>query len=97
MIGGATATAGNLVFAGDTNGVLYGFDAASGQTRWQRRLPAGFGSAPIVYQIERREYLAIVTGGAVITLLHHLGPVGHTLIVMTLGGRRSPAQDRSAG
>lgn len=90
MIGGATATAGNLVFAGATNGVLYAFDAASGHTRWQRRLGASFGSAPVAYQVEGREYLAIVTGGAVITLLHHLGPVGHTLVVLTLGGGRSP-------
>ncbi|MBV9279253.1 MAG: PQQ-binding-like beta-propeller repeat protein [Chloroflexi bacterium] len=88
MIGGATATAGNLVFAGGANGVLYAFDAATGRITWRRSMGASFGSAPIVYRIDGKEYLAVVTGGAAVTLLHHLGPIGHTLVVLTLGGRQ---------
>jgi glucose dehydrogenase len=88
MIGGAVATAGNLVFAGGSDGVLYAFDARNGHICWQRNLRAAFGSAPIVYKIDGREYLAIVAGGAVETMLNHLGPIGGTLYVLTLGGRR---------
>jgi glucose dehydrogenase len=88
MIGGASATAGNLVFAGGSDGVLYAFDARNGHICWQRNVRAAFGSAPIVYMIDGREYLAIVSGGAVETMLNHLGPIGGTLYVLTLDIRR---------
>ncbi len=84
MLGGATATAGGLVFAGGANGILYGFDSRSGQIRWQRSLGAGFGSAPVVYAIGGREYLAVVSGGAAISAINQLGPVGARLVVFTL-------------
>src|SRR5919201_4243937 len=88
MIGGAASTAGNLVFAGGTNGVLYAFDARSGRVCWQRNMRAAFGSAPIVYMIDGRAYLAIVSGGAVVTMLNHLDPIGGTLYVLTPDIRR---------
>lgn len=84
MLGGATAT-GGLVFAGAVSGILYAFDAATGQVHWQRDLGAGFGSAPVVYAIAGREYLAVVTGGAAIAAINQLGPVGGKLYVFTLG------------
>ena len=83
VLGGATA-AGGLVFAGAVSGVLYAFDAASGQIRWQRDLGAGFGSAPVVYASGGREYLAVVSGGAAISAINQLGPVGGRIFVFAL-------------
>jgi alcohol dehydrogenase (cytochrome c) len=83
MLGGATA-AGGLVFAGAASGILYAFDSATGQVRWQRDLGAGFGSAPVVYAAGGREYLAVVSGGAAIAAINHLGPTGGRLYVFTL-------------
>jgi alcohol dehydrogenase (cytochrome c)/methanol dehydrogenase (cytochrome c) subunit 1 len=86
MLGGATV-AGDLVFAGSVSGILYGFDAATGAIRWQRDLGAGFGSAPVVYAIGGREYIAVVAGGAAIAAINQLGPVGGRLCVFTLVSR----------
>jgi glucose dehydrogenase len=83
MIGGALA-AGGLVFAGSTGGVLYAFAARTGRIRWQADLGAGFGSAPLAYEIAGREYLAVVSGGAAISAINHLGPLGAKLVVFTL-------------
>jgi alcohol dehydrogenase (cytochrome c) len=83
MLGGATV-AGGLVFAGSVNGLLYGFDTSTGAIRWQRDLGAGLGSAPVVYAIGGREYLAVVSGGAAIAAIDHLGPVGGRLYAFTL-------------
>jgi outer membrane protein assembly factor BamB len=91
MLGGATA-AGGLVFAGAVNGTLYAFDAATGQSRWQRDLGAGFGSAPVVYAVGGREYLAVVSGGAAIAAINQLGPVGGRLYVFTLAWGTAPAR-----
>lgn len=88
MLGGATAAAG-LVFTGAASGWLYAFDAATGAIRWQRDLGAGFGSAPVLYAAGGREYLAVVAGGAAISAINQLGPVGGRLVVFTLP-RRSP-------
>jgi alcohol dehydrogenase (cytochrome c) len=86
MLGGATA-AGGLVFAGAASGVFYAFDAATGQIRWQRDLGAGFGSAPVVYASGGREYLAVVSGGAAISAINQLGPVGGRMYVFALPER----------
>ena len=83
MLGGATA-AGGLVFAGSVSGILYAFDAATGQIVWQRNLGTGFGSAPVVYAVGGREYLAVVSGGAAISAINQLGPVGGRLYVFAL-------------
>jgi glucose dehydrogenase len=83
MLGGATV-AGGLVFAGSVNGLLYAFDTSTGALHWQRDLGAGLGSAPVVYAIGGREYLAVVSGGAAIAAINHLGPVGGRLYVFTL-------------
>ncbi|HEX6526898.1 MAG TPA: PQQ-binding-like beta-propeller repeat protein [Streptosporangiaceae bacterium] len=86
MLGGATV-AGGLVFAGAVSGICYAFDAATGQIRWQLDLGAGFGSAPVVYALGGREYLAVVSGGAAIAAINQLGPVGGRLYVFTLPPR----------
>jgi quinohemoprotein ethanol dehydrogenase len=64
MLGGAAATAGGLVFAGDARGTLYAFDAGDGRIAWRRRFDGGFASAPIVYTIDGVEYLAVVSGAS---------------------------------
>ncbi|HUE25912.1 MAG TPA: PQQ-binding-like beta-propeller repeat protein, partial [Solirubrobacteraceae bacterium] len=87
MIGGAVATASNLVFTGDQHGNLYAIDASTGQTRWQANLGLAFGSAPIVYTIGRTEYIASAIGGSATTASNHLGPTGARLVVLKLGGQ----------
>jgi glucose dehydrogenase len=89
MLGGATV-AGGLVFAGSVSGILYGFDAATGAIRWQRRFSAGFGSAPVVYAVGGREYIAVVSGGAAVTAINQLGPVGGRLYALSPRGASGP-------
>jgi hypothetical protein len=83
MLGGALATGGGLVFAGSAAGVLYAFDPR-GQVVWRHRFAAGFGSAPVSYAIGGRQYLAVVSGGAAISAINQLGPVGGRLVVFSL-------------
>jgi PQQ-dependent dehydrogenase (methanol/ethanol family) len=62
--GGALATAGGLVFAGDDDGTLYGFGARTGRVLWRADLGLRFGSAPIAYAIDGREFIAVAAGGS---------------------------------
>jgi glucose dehydrogenase len=87
MIGGATVTASNLVFTGDQHGVLYAFDARSGKILWRANLGLAFGSAPIVYAIDGKEYVAVTLGGSASSASLHLGNVGAVVVALTLGGK----------
>ncbi|MBV9279366.1 MAG: PQQ-binding-like beta-propeller repeat protein, partial [Chloroflexi bacterium] len=87
MVGGATATASNLVFTGDQRGILYAFDARSGRILWRARLGLAFGSAPIVYAIGGTEYVAAPIGGSAVTGAQRLGNVGAVVAVLKLGGK----------
>jgi glucose dehydrogenase len=86
MIGGATATASDLVFTGDQHGNLYAFNAQNGKTVWQANLGLAFGSAPVVYSVNGQEYIAAAIGGSASTAANHLGPTGARIVVLKLGG-----------
>jgi PQQ-dependent dehydrogenase (methanol/ethanol family) len=88
MIGGATATAGGLVFAGDAHGTLWAFDARTGAVAWHAYLGLAFGAAPIVYSVNGTEYLAMVAGGSPLSANFHWGTIGARIIVLKLGGSR---------
>jgi len=91
MIGGATATAGGLVFAGDAHGTLYAFDERTGAIRWHAFLGLAIGAAPISYAVGGTQYLALVIGGSPLSANYHWGTVGARVVVLRLGGSTIPA------
>ncbi len=60
--GGATATAGNLVFQGRANGQLVAYAADSGKKLWSYNAEVGIVSPPIIYEVGGNEYMTIVVG-----------------------------------
>ena len=63
MIGGATATAGGLVFTGEGNGWFKAYDAKSGAVLWQFYCGAGVNAAPSVFQVDGEQFVAVAAGG----------------------------------
>jgi len=88
MIGGASATASNIVFTGDQQGKLYAYNARNGNELWTGDLGLGFGAAPAIYAIDGKEYIAFTIGGSALTASLHLGNVGAELVTLTLGGKK---------
>lgn len=62
--GGVLATAGNLVFQGQADGVFAARDARSGDLLWSFDAQNGLRSQPISYRVGGRQYVTIVTGFA---------------------------------
>jgi len=89
LIGGALATAGDLVFSGSDDGRFYAFDARTGVVRWSARIGLGFGAAPITYVVHGTQYIAIAAGGSGVTA-YTGGRVGGRLVVFKLGGKALP-------
>ncbi len=56
------ATAGNLVFVPDAEGVLHAYDAASGKELWSHSDGVGHDGGIITYMAGGKQYVAVVAG-----------------------------------
>jgi alcohol dehydrogenase (cytochrome c) len=97
MDGGATASAGGLVFTGDQQGILYAFDAENGEDLWQGDLKLAFGTAPVIYSIDGQEYVLATIGGAALTASEELGEIGARVVALKLGGKKLEPGPRLKG
>jgi quinohemoprotein ethanol dehydrogenase len=66
--GGDTTTAGGLVFSSANHGKFMAYDARTGKELWNFQGPEDVWSAPVVYEAEGNEYVAMYYGGQ--------GPIG---------------------
>lgn len=60
--GGTLATAGNLVFQGTADGRFVAYAADDGKALWEAQVGTGIGAAPISYEIDGEQYVAVVAG-----------------------------------
>lgn len=63
--GGATATAGGIVFAPANHGKVFAFDAATGKELWSFQGPSDVNAPPMVFEADGHEYVALYYGGQV--------------------------------
>jgi PQQ-dependent dehydrogenase (methanol/ethanol family) len=63
LIGGGLATAGNLFFFGEGNGLFKALDAANGKLLWQFQCGAGANAMPVSYMVGKKQYVAMGCGG----------------------------------
>jgi alcohol dehydrogenase (cytochrome c) len=63
LMGGALATAGNLVFTGEGNGSFNAYDARNGKKLWSFQCGAGVNSPPVSYEVGGKQYIAVAAGG----------------------------------
>ena len=61
--GGATVTAGELVFRGEPDGNFLALDAKTGQELWRFQTGFGADAPPVVYEVDGEQCVAIATGG----------------------------------
>ncbi len=63
LIGGALATAGDLVFYGEGNGLFRALHAKTGKLLWEYNCGAGANAMPVSYAVKGRQYIAMGCGG----------------------------------
>src|SRR6266704_163697 len=80
MMGGATATAGGLVFTGEGNGWFKAYDAKTGAVLWKFNCGAGANAAPAVFEVDGEEFVAVAAGGN----FQISYPLGNSLFVFGL-------------
>ena len=63
LIGGALATAGDLVFYGEGNGLFRALHAKTDKLLWEYQCGAGANAMPVTYTVKARQYVAMGCGG----------------------------------
>ena len=81
--GGTLATAGGLVFMGESDGWFRAYDAFTGRVLWSYFCGAGVDSSPITYELDGRQYVAVPAGG-----IRYAQLKGNALFIFALGGAR---------
>lgn len=81
LIGGALATAGDLVFYGEGNGLFRALHAQTGKLLWEHNCGAGANAMPVSYMVSGQQYVAMGCGGN-----NQLNfKRGNSMVVYTLG------------
>lgn len=60
--GGVLSTSGNLVFQGTSDAHFAAYDAKTGERKWQYFTQTGVGAAPITYELDGEQYVAVASG-----------------------------------
>ena len=59
---GTLSTAGGLVFTGFTDGTFAAYDDTTLDQLWKINVGAGFNAPPMTFEVDGRQYVAILTG-----------------------------------
>jgi len=65
MTASALATAGGVVFGGTADRRLFAVDAETGDLLWETRLNGDVSGAPVTFEVDGRQYLAVGAGGRI--------------------------------
>jgi alcohol dehydrogenase (cytochrome c) len=62
LFAGVLATKSGLVFTGDQFGFFMALDAKSGKVLWKFQTGSGINASPITYELDGKQYVAILSG-----------------------------------
>jgi alcohol dehydrogenase (cytochrome c) len=72
--GGALATAGNLVFLGESDGTFGAYDAKTLKQLWSFNVGTGINAPPITYSVNGKQYVAVLAGSRQNVNIYGLAP-----------------------
>jgi PQQ-dependent dehydrogenase (methanol/ethanol family) len=84
--GGAMTTAGNLMFYGNLEGTFNAVDAKTGASVWSTKTTSGVSAAPMTYEVEGKQYVAIVEGRPTVIPGFLGGKMGEDMVKATPAG-----------
>jgi alcohol dehydrogenase (cytochrome c) len=63
MTASALATAGGIVFGGTADREFFALNSETGELLWQTRLNGDVSGAPITFEVDGKQYVAVTAGG----------------------------------
>jgi PQQ-dependent dehydrogenase (methanol/ethanol family) len=85
LAGGGATTAGGLLFFGNIEGSFQAVDAKTGKILWQTKTTSGITAAPMTYQVDGKQYVAIVEGRPSV-IPGFIGSIGVEMVKATPAG-----------
>ena len=67
LAAGLLSTSTGLLFAGTNEGHVIAFESATGKPLWKMQTGGTISSAPISYAINGKQYIAVPSGGALLS------------------------------
>lgn len=87
VFAGMLATKGGLLFTGDQRGQLLAFDERTGKELWSFQTGSGINASPITYQLDGKQYVAVLSGLGGDPSFYYSAPKGGMLWVFAIDGK----------
>ena len=87
LFAGMLVTKGGVLFTGDLRGRFLAYDAKSGKELWKFQTGSGINASPITYELDGRQYVAILSGLGGDPTFYYSAPKGGMLWVFAIDGK----------
>ncbi len=87
LFSGIVATKGGVLFTGDLRGRFLAFDAKTGKELWKFQTGSGINASPITYELDGKQYVAILSGLGGDPSFYYSAPKGGMLWVFAIDGK----------
>jgi alcohol dehydrogenase (cytochrome c) len=87
LFAGMLVTKGGVLFTGDLRGRVLAFDAKTGKELWKFQTGSGINASPITYELDGKQYVAILSGLGGDPGFYYSAPKGGMLWVFAIDGK----------
>ncbi len=87
VFAGMLATKGGVLFTGDQRGRLLAIDQKTGKLLWNFQTGSGINASPITYELDGKQYVAILSGLGGDPSFYYSAPKGGMLWVFAIDGK----------
>ena len=87
LFSGMLVTKGGVLFTGDQRGRFLAYDAKTGKELWKFQTGSGINASPITYELDGKQYLAILSGMGGDPSFYYSAPKGGMLWVFAIDGK----------
>jgi alcohol dehydrogenase (cytochrome c) len=86
LFAGMLVTKGGVLFTGDQRGRMLALDAKTGELLWKFQTGSGINASPITYELDGKQYVAILSGLGGDPSFYYSAPKGGMLWVFSVEG-----------
>ncbi len=87
LFAGMLVTKGGVLFTGDQRGRFLALDAKTGKDLWKFQTGSGINASPITYELDGKQYVAILSGVGGDPGFYYSAPKGGMLWVFAIDGK----------
>ena len=87
LFSGMLATKGGVLFTGDQRGRFLAFNSKTGKELWKFQTGSGINASPITYELDGKQYVAILSGLGGDPSFYYSAPKGGMLWVFAIDGK----------